>query len=131
MSDADRIILDTLGELHAQGHSLNGYYRWCQRHFVVPLPVLIAARSGQPRGRHTSGDVRELRRPGDGDPALVTVPTGPMTMNVPGERSTMPWPARSGSARSALTLCEPRGASETLPPVVALPRRAGRRSVRS
>jgi len=44
MSNADRITLDTLGKLQAHGHGLNGYCRRCQRHFAVPLPVLIVAR---------------------------------------------------------------------------------------
>ena len=44
MSNADRIVLDTLGKLHAHRHGLFGYCRTCDRHFVVPLPALIAAR---------------------------------------------------------------------------------------
>ena len=44
MSNAHRIILDTLGKLHAHRHGLFGYCRTCDRHFDVPLPTLIAAR---------------------------------------------------------------------------------------
>ena len=44
MSNADRIVLDTLGKLHAHRHGLFGYCRRCDRHFDVPLPALIAAR---------------------------------------------------------------------------------------
>jgi hypothetical protein len=44
MSNADRIVLDTLGKLHAHDHGLFGYCRNCDRHFDVPLPALIAAR---------------------------------------------------------------------------------------
>jgi hypothetical protein len=38
-----RFVVD--GKLHADGHGLFGYCRSCDRHFDVPLPVLIAARS--------------------------------------------------------------------------------------
>ena len=44
MSNADRIVLDTLGKLHAHRHGLFGYCRTCDRHFDIPLPALIAAR---------------------------------------------------------------------------------------
>jgi hypothetical protein len=44
MSNADRIVLDTLDKLHAHGHGLFGYCRTCDRHFDVPLLALIAAR---------------------------------------------------------------------------------------
>jgi len=44
MSNAHRIVLDTLGKLHAHGHGLFGWCRKCDRHFDVPLPALIAAR---------------------------------------------------------------------------------------
>ena len=44
MSNADRIVLDMLGKLHAHGHGLFGHCRICARHFDVPLPALIAAR---------------------------------------------------------------------------------------
>ncbi|HUH85607.1 MAG TPA: hypothetical protein VLX85_13440 [Stellaceae bacterium] len=44
MSNAQRIVLDTLGRLHAEGHGLFGYCRSYDRHFDVPLPALIAAR---------------------------------------------------------------------------------------
>ena len=39
-----RIVLDTLGKLHAYGHGLFGYCHACDRHFDVPLPALIVAR---------------------------------------------------------------------------------------
>jgi hypothetical protein len=44
MSNADRIVLDTLCKLHAHGHGLFGYCRTYNRHFDVPLPALIVAR---------------------------------------------------------------------------------------
>jgi len=39
MSDMRRIVLDTLGKLHTNGHGLFGYCRSCRRHFEVPLPA--------------------------------------------------------------------------------------------
>ena len=44
MSNAHRIVLDTLGKVHAHGHGLFGYCRTCDRHFDIPVPVLIAVR---------------------------------------------------------------------------------------
>ncbi len=35
MPDQSRIILDTLGKLHAHGHGLFGYCRRCDRQFPV------------------------------------------------------------------------------------------------
>ena len=69
-SVADLVVLDTLSKLQAHGHGLFGYCRPCQRHFDVPIPVLIAARgtdNRQPRGRHAAGKVRKTPPPRDGD----------------------------------------------------------------
>jgi hypothetical protein len=41
---ADLLDLDTIGKLYAHGHGLSGYCRPCRRFFLVPMPVLIAAR---------------------------------------------------------------------------------------
>ena len=44
MSDAQRIILDTLRQAPRARPRLFGYSRRCDRHFDVPVPALIAAR---------------------------------------------------------------------------------------
>jgi hypothetical protein len=48
----------------------NGYCLACRRYFVVPMPVLIAARGVDSSvvGRHEAVDMRRLRPVGVGDP---------------------------------------------------------------
>jgi hypothetical protein len=41
---AELIVLDTIGKLAGHGYGLSGYCRPCRRFFLVPMPVLIAAR---------------------------------------------------------------------------------------
>jgi hypothetical protein len=43
-SAADLVVLDTLANLHAHGHGLNGYCRSCGRFYNVPMATLIAVR---------------------------------------------------------------------------------------
>ena len=61
MSDMPRIVLDTLGKLHAHGATaLLAYCRRCDRHFDLPLPALVAA-ALTARSRDAAHQVRGLR----------------------------------------------------------------------
>jgi hypothetical protein len=61
MSNADRIVLDTRGTLHAHSHGLFGWCRKCDGHVEVPVPAIIAARGAMcsipaiPEGRRAAG----------------------------------------------------------------------------
>ena len=87
MSNAQRIVLDVLGKLHAHGHGhgLFGYCRRCDRHFDVPLPALIAVRGAdRPVVR-----MRPLRCAGCGGRQTETRITAPAKCG----RSVLDWPA--------------------------------------